>query len=133
MWVARNAYREIARKTFRTAFPTDEDAYKKQLQKDLNDWHEERKGATNEENEIYLGRRRLDYIHYEEAYCHLLLEDYGQASALFAASVDAGFRAIGRAADPAFAAPELLQHPRRALANIWIAGLLQRSAELRGL
>jgi hypothetical protein len=118
-------------KVARTAYPRNENAYMAALAKDLRWWEAQHAAAANHPDEV-CEERRLDFILYEEAYIHYLCERYAAAAALFREAVDAGFRAIDRALDPPRRTKNTIKRAQFALSNIWIAGLLERSAALRG-
>jgi hypothetical protein len=127
----REVAREIAMKLSRTAYPRDEKAYVAALEKDLWWWETQHAAAVTNPAEICAGRR-LDYIIYEEAYGHYLLGNYDRAADSFRAAVEAGFRAIDRALDQAKRSADTIRRAQFALSNIWVAGLLERGAALRG-
>jgi hypothetical protein len=126
----REVAREIAMKLSRTAYPRNETAYVAALDQDLRWWEAQHAEAASHPDEFYAGRR-LDFILYEEAYIHYLCERYADAATIFGAAVDAGFRAIDRALDPLRRTADTLRRAQFALSNIWVAGLLERSAALR--
>ena len=127
----RHLAREISLKLTRTAYPSNENAYLAAVSDDLRWWEAQHAAAAGRPDEVY-DDRRLDYILYEEAYIHYLCDRYPEAATLFGASVDAAFRAIDRALDPSQRTKETLTRAQFAVSNVWIAGLLERSAALRG-
>jgi len=127
----RHLAQDISMKLSRTAYPSSEKVYVDKLSDDLRWWKAQHVAAASHPDEIYEGRR-LDFILYEEAYIHYLCERYATAATLFRTSIDAAFRAIDRALDPSRRNKETLTRAQFALSNIWVAGLLERSAGLRG-
>lgn len=117
-------------KLARGCYPDDEAEYLSMLATGRAYWEKSREIAEASETGK-AGSVRLDTILYELAYIDYLTEKYQPASDTFATSVDKGLAVIDRqirTADPLTAGDA-----RFALAHIWVAALLERSAEVRFL
>jgi len=122
--IATTWYRKLAR----TSYPKDEVEFLAVLDKDGQHWAGEERIAR-ESAEQQAGTTRLDTILYERAYIQYLREQYCDAADLFRASVAAGLGAIATAEQSSLAASQ--ERGLFALGHIWIAGVLERSADLR--
>lgn len=133
--VLREEALRVSLKLSRTASPGDEmveqTAYVNGLKEALAWWTSQQNHAEASDMEFHAGNR-LDYILYEVAYIYYLLEDYEAAALIFGRSVDAGIRAIERALNDQEGSPFSTRQAQFALSNIWIAGLLEKGAILRG-
>ncbi len=125
---ARIWYRKVAR----LHYSGDEHGFRRTLDRLRLAWEAELDEAEKNPDCVSDSGNRLDRILYEIAYLAYLEESYSEAAELFGRSVAAGLRAIERA---------MLEQENTvvwrngvyALANIWIAGMLQRSASMRDI
>lgn len=134
-WTRDGAIRDLAnrwyRKLTRTSYPDDESTFMQVLHEDRMQWMAER-GVAEQTPDCKSGNNRLDTILYEIGYIDSLAEYYDQAKEFFSLSVEAGLAAIARGIQAQPNTPERTDGAN-ALAHIWIAGMLERSAPLRQL
>jgi len=116
-------------KLARLCYPENDSQFRENLAKDRARWVE-REGEARRASNWKAGDRRLDTILYEIGYIDYLCEDYPKATESFSESVEAGFAAIERGMLAEAGTPER-SDGTNAFAHIWIAGVCERSTQLR--
>jgi tetratricopeptide (TPR) repeat protein len=117
-------------KLARGCYPEDEQEFRLMLREAQDFWQQKREIAEASDSGK-AGSTRLDTILYELGYIEYLMEEYEAAAETFTRSVDASLRVIEKGMlddDPTHG-----RDARFALAHIWIAALLERSAALRAV